>query len=81
MCRPWMKFCNDLSLAEYPAALVRLKCSKRGRSGQYRKATLIGKYGPDVPLPDLLHKTCANCPNMDALGNDPCGIHYRDLFA
>jgi hypothetical protein len=30
-------------------------------------------------LPDLLHKTCAGGLKMDALGNDPCGAHYRDL--
>jgi hypothetical protein len=70
---------GSLSLAEYPAAMVRLRCAKCGRSGQYRKATLIENYGADVPLPDLLHKIGANCPKMDALGNDPCGAHYRDL--
>ena len=46
---------GSLSLAEYPTDLVRPKCSKCGRSGQYRKATLIGKYGadggPSPPLP------------------------------
>ena len=72
---------GSLSLAEYPAALVRLKCSKCGRSGQYRKAKLIEKYGRDIPLPELLHMIAADCPKMDALGNDPCGIHHRDLFA
>jgi len=46
---------GSLSLAEYPAAMVRLKCAKCERSGQYRKATLIEKYGRDIPLPDLLH--------------------------
>ena len=70
---------GSLSLAEYPAAMVRLMCSKCGRSGQYRKAALIKKHGPDVPLPDLLHMIGASCPKMDALGNDPCGAHYRDL--
>jgi cytochrome c1 len=30
---------------------------------------------------DLLRIICADCPKMDALGNDPCGAHYRDLFA
>ncbi len=70
---------GSLILAEYPAAMVRLKCSKCGRSGQYRKATLIEKYGSDVSLPDLLHKIASECPKMDALGNDPCGTHYRDL--
>ena len=46
---------GSLSLAEYPAAMVRLKCAKCGRSGQYRKATLIEKHGRDIALPDLLH--------------------------
>ena len=70
---------GSLSLAEYPAAMVRLKCSKCGRSGQYRKATLIERYGTDIPLPDLLHKVAADCAKMNALGNDPCGACYRDL--
>jgi len=30
-------------------------------------------------LPDLPHMIGTNCPKMDALGNDPCGAHYRDL--
>jgi hypothetical protein len=33
----------------------------------------------DIPLPDLLHKVAADCPKMDALGNDPCGACYWDL--
>ncbi len=70
---------GSLSLAEYPAAMVRLTCSKCGRSGQYRKAAQIEKYGADVPLPDLLHKVAADCLKMDALGNDPCEAHYRYL--
>jgi len=44
---------GSLSLAEYPAAMVRLKCDKCGRAGQYRKTTLIQKYSPDMPLPEL----------------------------
>ncbi len=62
-----------------PAAMVRLSCWKCDRSGQYRKAKLIEKYGADVRLPDLLHMIGASCPKMDALGNDPCGAHYRNL--
>jgi hypothetical protein len=70
---------GSLSLGEYPTAIVRLRCSKCGRSGQYRKATLIGKYGADIPLPELLRRIAVNCPKVDALGNDPCGAHYPDL--
>jgi hypothetical protein len=70
---------GSLSLAQYPADMVRLTCSKCGRSGQYRKTTLIGKHGREIPLPDLLHKVAADCPKMDTLGNDPCGVRYGDL--
>ncbi len=69
---------GSISLAEHPASMVRLKCSKCGRSGHYRKAALIEKYGAEVRLPDLLHMIGASCPKMDALGNDPCGAHYLD---
>ncbi len=30
-------------------------------------------------LLDLLNVIFANCPKMDALGNNPCGAHYLDL--
>jgi hypothetical protein len=70
---------GSLSFAEYPAAMVRLACSKCDRSGQYRRATLIKKYGAEISLPELLHKIAGSCPKMDALGNDPCGAHYLDL--
>ncbi len=70
---------GSLSLAEYAAATVRLSCWKCARAGQYRKTTLIEKYGADVRLPDLLHRIVTDCPKMDALGDDPCGAHYRDL--
>ena len=61
---------GSLSLAEYPGAMVRLTCSKCGRSGQHRKANLIEKYGREIPLPDLLRQVAGDCPKMDALGND-----------
>ena len=70
---------ESFSLAEYPAAMVRLSCWKCDRSGQYRKITLIEKYGADVPLTDLLHMIGDSCAKMDALGNDPCGAHYQGL--
>ncbi len=70
---------GSLSLAEYPAAMVRLACSKCDRIGQYRKTTLMARYGGDTRLPDLLHNIGADCPKMDTLGNDPCGARYRDL--
>ena len=53
---------GSLSLAEYPAAMVRLKCEKCGRAGQYRKTALIKKYSADIPLPKLLRFVAADYP-------------------
>jgi hypothetical protein len=61
---------GSLSLAEYPTAMERLKCSKCGRSGQCRKATLIDRCGGDIVLPELLRRIAADCPKVDALGSD-----------
>nr|UXE45027.1 hypothetical protein Hi04_10k_c4039_00035 [uncultured bacterium] len=44
---------GSLQLSEYPGEMVRLSCEKCGRSGQYRKQTLIERYGADMRLPDL----------------------------
>ena len=70
---------GSLSLAEYPAAMVRLKCEKCGRAGQYRKATLIKEYSAEIPLPELLRFVAGDCPKMMVRGNDPCGVRHQDL--
>jgi len=42
--------------------MVRLACTKCDRRGQYRKATLIERYGPDQNTVDLLALISADCP-------------------
>ena len=42
---------GSLTLLAYPAEMVRLSRAKCGRSGQYRKQTLIERYGADIRLP------------------------------
>jgi hypothetical protein len=56
MLRPY------LTLAEYPMGMVRLACTKCDPRGQYRKATLIERYGPDANMVDLRLKLAAGCP-------------------
>ncbi len=66
-----------LTIKTYPRDLVRLACPKCGRSGQYRRQTLLARYGAAALMPDVL--TClANCPRR---GNysDPCQAVYPDL--
>jgi|SoiMethySBSTD1v2_1073268.scaffolds.fasta_scaffold1500456_2 hypothetical protein len=51
-----------VTLAEYPTDMVRLACTKCDRRGQYRKATLIERHGPDANMVDLrLTLAAVNC--------------------
>jgi hypothetical protein len=37
-------------LLRYPFDMVRLACTRCGRRGQYRKSTLLARFGPDYGL-------------------------------
>ena len=70
---------DNLRLRNYPSSLVRLACSKCVRRGQYRRATLIEKYGEDIPLPTLL-TAIAQCTGGVTSGQwSNCGAYYVDL--
>jgi hypothetical protein len=57
-----------------PRSFVTLaeKCERRG---QYRKATLLERYGPDANMVDLRLTLAAGCPKI-AAGKvmDLCGV-------
>jgi hypothetical protein len=55
------------TLAEWPYRMVRLACDYCPRKGQYRKETLIARFGGDVLMPDVRH-LIAECPRKDAPG-------------
>jgi hypothetical protein len=57
--------------------MVRLACDHCPRRGQYRKDTLIARFGADVLMPDVRH-LIAQCPRKDAPGA-ACGVYYADL--
>jgi hypothetical protein len=66
-------------LSDFPFDMVRLACTRCQRRGQYRKATLIDRFGPDIVGPDLLTKI-ANCTGGITSGQwSACGIYYLDL--
>jgi hypothetical protein len=68
---------GSLQLHEYPGEMVRLSCEKCGRSGQYRKRTLIDHYGADIRLPDL-REEIAQCRRHGHM-HDACMVCYVDL--
>jgi hypothetical protein len=69
---------GSYSLGEVAAEfnMVRLKCSKCGRRGQYQVDKLLAKYGPDIAMPDLRHEL-AQCPHRRNM-SDPCQVAYVD---
>jgi hypothetical protein len=67
---------GSVTLLEFPGDLVRLACEKCGRTGQYRKQTLIDCYGPDMPSPDL-REEIARCERARQM-HDMCAVHYVD---
>jgi hypothetical protein len=55
------------TLAEWPYRMVRLACDYCPRRGQYRKETLLARFGGEVLMPDVRH-LIAQCPRKDAPG-------------
>jgi hypothetical protein len=64
---------GSLALRDHPGDVVRLTCEKCGRNGQYRKATLIERYGADIGLPDL-REEIAQCKRARQM-HDACRMH------
>jgi hypothetical protein len=62
------------TLAECERPMIKFIFDKCGRRGQYRKATLVDKYGPDVLMPDLLRKV-AGCSDHSTLRGG-CPVRY-----
>ena len=57
--------------------MVRLACDRCDRKGQYRRDTLIEKFGLEVTMPDLRH-LIARCPRHNVPGQ-ACGVYYSEL--
>ena len=68
---------GSLQLRNYPADMVRLACTKCCRVGQYRKQTLIERYGADIRLPEL-REEIAKCDRHGKM-HDACMVRHVDL--
>jgi hypothetical protein len=72
-----MTLYSSPTLRDSPLPMVRLACDRCERKGQYRRGTLIERYGLEVTMPDLRH-LIAQCPRREAPGQ-ACGVYYADL--
>ncbi len=60
--------------------VLRIECQKCGRSGRYRLADLISRYGRDEKLFAFTGDVTANCTRKHARSDsDPCGAICPDL--
>lgn len=68
-------------LGDFPDPWVALACRRCLRRGRYRLATLLGRFGPQMPLPEVLGRLAAPCgQGLDRYAN-PCGAYYEALAA
>jgi hypothetical protein len=63
--------------------MIRLACTKCDRRGQYRKATLIERHGPDQNMVDLRLELAEGCPKIEAgkgfIGIPCVGVIYPGI--
>jgi hypothetical protein len=59
---------------------LRIECPKCGRSGRYRLARLIARYGRNEKLFRWIDEITADCPRkLAGSDSDPCGAILPDL--
>lgn len=63
-------------VSDLPEGLTAIHCPKCGRSGRYRKSTLLKRFGPDAPLPTVLNEL-ADCARRREW-SDPCQVVYSE---
>jgi len=61
--------------------MVRIECPKCGRSGRYRLADLLMRYGRNEKVFAFTDDVTANCERKQARSDsDPCGAIFPDLL-
>jgi len=58
-----------LTLADYPARLVRVAFRKCNRRARHWRATSVALYGGTAPFPDGLAHLAQDCPNRRGKAN------------
>jgi hypothetical protein len=72
---------TSVLLRDYPFEMVRLACTRCGRRGQYRKSTLLARFGPNYGLVSMRLDLAEGCPRIPAPSiHEHCGVIYPDLI-
>ena len=60
--------------------MLRIECAKSGRSGRYRLADLLMRYGRNEKVFAFTEDVITNCARKQGRSdNDPCGAIFPDL--
>ena len=70
---------GSLTPSTYPTETITVLCSECSREGRYKRTTLLDRFGPDKPMPDILNAITAGCGKNEALSTDRCKAIYGEL--
>jgi hypothetical protein len=72
---------TSVLLRDYPFEMVRLACTHCERRGQYRKSTLLARFGPDYGLVSKRLELAVGCPRIPVPSiHEHCRVIYPDLI-
>lgn len=58
-----------------------VSCETCARTSSRSASALIGEYGSDIGLSDLLCKLSQKCPQRTPQAVEPCGVRFGELCA
>ena len=70
---------GSLTPRTYPSNTITVRCDQCGREGRYRRATLLERFGPDEPMPDILNVITEDCAKHGRHLTDRCKAVYEEL--
>ena len=70
---------GSLTPHTYPSDTITVRCEQCGREGRYRRATLLDRFGPDEPMPDILNAITEDCDRHGWHLMDRCKALYGEL--
>ncbi len=70
---------GSLTLRTYPSDTITVRCEQCGREGRYRRNSLLDRFGPDKPMPDILNAITEDCAGNAPLSTDRCKAIYGEL--
>jgi len=70
---------GSLTPRTYPSDTITVTCDQCRREGRYRRETLLDRFGPEMPMPDVLNAITKDCGRNAPLLADRCKAIYGEL--